>query len=254
MSDSSPEDSSLSRYSLEDTLSTLSTPSIDSSKKSSPAASSPRRISSHLVSFPGANLQQVNSAPASPPAASYPQGNTPLAGLPKPIYPRVTSPRPIPLRSGPPEGTPPDLIFPRANPPPASSPRVDNPRVSSPETNHPRSNPPRANPPQTDPSEIDAPESSQRPMKTCPDQHLRPSHHGDVHSIFLRAFHSPWSGIGRRLALAIRGFIALYMTVTFTMVVAWQARTEAAASMVMFKFETISFLWQMAYSWITFVR
>ncbi|OBT82148.1 hypothetical protein VE02_09114 [Pseudogymnoascus sp. 03VT05] len=36
------------------------------------------------------------------------------------------------------------------------------------------------------------------------------------------------------------------------MVVAWQARTEAAVSTVMFKFETISFLWQVAYAWITF--
>lgn len=74
-----------------------------------------------------------------------------------------------------------------------------------------------------------------------------------MHSIFLRAFHSPWSGIGRRLALAIRGFVSVYMTVTFMMVVAWQAKTEETASMVMFKFETISFFWQVAYSWITFV-
>lgn len=89
-------------------------------------------------------------------------------------------------------------------------------------------------------------------MTTSPNL-LRQPQHGDMHSIFLRAFHSPWSGIGRRLALAIRGFVSLYMTVTFMMVVAWQARTEEAASMVMFKFETISFLWQVAYSWITFV-
>lgn len=74
-----------------------------------------------------------------------------------------------------------------------------------------------------------------------------------MHSIFLRAFHSPWSGIGRGLALAIRGFISLYMTITFMMVVAWQARTEGAVSMVMFKFETISFFWQVAYSWTSFV-
>ncbi|ELR09952.1 hypothetical protein GMDG_00710, partial [Pseudogymnoascus destructans 20631-21] len=89
-------------------------------------------------------------------------------------------------------------------------------------------------------------------MTSHPGPHLHPSHPGELHSIFLRAFHSPWSGIGRRLALAIRGFISLYMTVTFIMVMAWQARTEAALSMVLFKFETISFFWQVVYSWITF--
>lgn len=252
MSDSSPEDSSLLRSVLEDTPSTPSTPSTESSDKSSPAASSLRRIIPPLVSPPGANLQRANSALASSPVASNPQDNLPLAGTSEPVYPRATPSRPIPLRSSPPARTLLVLIFPRPSPPPVSSPQAIYPQVDHPATTSPQGSTPRANPQRTDSPETDPPGPSRQPMTTCPNLHHLPQH-GDVHSIFLRAFHSPWSGIGRRLALAIRGFVSLYMTVTFMMVVAWQARTDEAASMVMFKFETISFLWQVAYSWITFV-
>lgn len=242
MSNSTREDSSLPRYIPEDTPSTSSTPSIDFSDRSSPTVSSSRRTSATLVNSPGANLQRGSSILASTPAIIYPQGNTPLAGPPELIYPRASSPRPIPPRSIPREPTLPNFIFPRANLPPASFPVATNLRGT----------PSQANPLQTDPSAIDPPGPSGQSMMTCPHIYRQPQH-GDVHSIFLRAFHSPWSGIGRRLALAIRGFVSVYMTVTFMMVVAWQARTEEAASMVMFKFETISFFWQVAYSWITFV-
>lgn len=207
MSDSTPKAFPSSRSILEDTPSMCSTPAIDSSIKSSPAATSSHRKSSLLVSPLVANIQRA----------------TALAGPPELIFPRATLQGNIVLLPRPLEPTLRNLI-------------------SS-----------RANRPRTDPSEIDVPESSQRPMTTYPTPHLHPSHPGDLHSIFLRAFHSPWSGIGRRLALAIRGFISLYMTVTFIMVVAWQARTEAAVSMALFKFETISFFWQMSYAWITFV-
>ena len=251
MSDSLPEDSPLLRYVLEDTPSTRSTPNADSSGKSSPAAASLRRISSPLVSPLGVNLQRANSTLASP-TASNPQDNISLAGRPEHIYLRASSQRPIPLRSSHPERTPLVLIFPRPNPTLVSSPQVIYPQVNHSAATSPRESTPRANPPQTDSSETDSPGPSWQPMTTSPNL-LRQPQHSDMHSIFLRAFHSPWSGIGRRLALAIRGFVSLYMTVTFMMVVAWQARTEEAASMVMFKFETISFLWQVAYSWITFV-
>ncbi|KFY81475.1 hypothetical protein V500_11386 [Pseudogymnoascus sp. VKM F-4518 (FW-2643)] len=251
MNDSSPEGPSLLHYVLENTPSTRSTPSTDSTDKLSPAASSLRWISSPLVSPPGANFQRANSALASPPAARYPPDNTLLAGTSEAVYTRTTSPRPIPPRSSPSERTPLVFIFPRPNPPPVSSPQVIYPQANHLASASPRGTPPRASSPRTDPPETDPPGPSQEPMTTCPNLHRMPQH-GDVHSIFLHAFHSPWSGIGRRLALAIRGFVSLYMTVTFMMVVAWQARTEEAASMVMFKFETISFLWQVAYSWITF--
>ncbi|KFY53440.1 hypothetical protein V496_07595 [Pseudogymnoascus sp. VKM F-4515 (FW-2607)] len=241
MSNSTREDSSLPHYIPEDTPSTSSTPSIDFSDRSSPTVSSSRRTSDTLVNSPAANLPQVNSVLASTPATNYPPGNTPLAVPPELIYPRASSPRPIPPRSIPREPPLPKFIFPRANPPLASFPVAT----------YPRGTASQANPLQTDPFEIDLRGPSGQSMMTCPHIYRQPQH-GDVHSIFLRAFHSPWSGIGRRLALAIRGFVSVYMTVTFVMVVAWQAKTEETASMVMFKFETISFFWQVAYSWITF--
>lgn len=207
MSDSRLKAFPSSRPILEDTPSTCSTPAINFSIKSSPAATNSHRKSSLLVSPLVANLQRA----------------TTVAGPPELIFPRATLPGNIVLPPSPLEPTLRKLI-------------------SS-----------RANRPRAEPSEIDVPESSQRPMTTHPTPHLHSSHPGELHSIFLRAFHSPWSGIGRRLALAIRGFISLYMTVTFIMVVAWQARTDATVSTVLFKFETISFFWQVAYAWITFV-
>lgn len=242
MSNSTREDSSLPHYVPEDTPSTSSTPSIDFSDRSSPTVFSSRRTSAILVNSPGANLPRVNSVIASTPATNYPQSNKPLAGPPELIYPRASSPRPIPPRSIPREPTLPKFIFPRANPAPASFPVAT----------YPRGTASQANPLQTDPFEIDPPGPSGQSMMPCPHIYRQPQH-GDVHSIFLRASHSPWSGIGRRLALAIRGFVSVYMTVTFMMVVAWQAKTEETPSMVIFKFETISFFWQVAYSWITFV-
>lgn len=227
MSDSTLKNLSFPRYTLEDTPSTHSTGGINSSIKSSPVASNPPQKSSPLVGAPWDNLPQANPSLPSPLEASYPQENTPLVGASEPIYAGAASPRPISRPSSPSAPTPPKLIFPRANVPSARSSIVTYLRSTS--------------------------RASQRPMTTYPTSHLHPSHPGELHSIFLRAFHSPWSGTGRRLALAIRGFISLYMTVTFIMVVAWQARTEAAVSMVLFKFETISFFWQVAYSWITFV-
>ncbi|KFY05098.1 hypothetical protein O988_00253 [Pseudogymnoascus sp. VKM F-3808] len=231
MNDSSPEDSFLLRFPFNDTPSTRSTPSTISSDRSSSAASNLSRISPSLIGH-----------------TSFPQDNASLAGPLNPNYPGSASAQfnyPPPSLPG---SEPPRIILPRPVPSPARHPPASNPKSNNPT----RGTAPQANPPGENPSEADPAGPSQEPMTTYPNSHPRQPHHSEVHSIFLRAFHSPWSGIGRRLALAIRGFVSLYMTVTFMMVVAWQARTEETASMVMFKFETISFLWQVAYSWITF--
>ncbi|KFY14811.1 hypothetical protein V492_02396 [Pseudogymnoascus sp. VKM F-4246] len=191
--------------------------------------------------IPGTNIQQANSALSSLLAVNL-QNKALVTGRSQPIHPFATSPRPITLRSSPSKSTPPILVFPQANSPPAYSRAITySPGILC-QDHHPR----------TGLSETDNQGSSQRPMATYPSQHLYRTHPDDVHSIFLRAFHSPWSGIGRRLALAIRGFVSLYMTVTFLMVVVWHAKTEGGVSVVMFKFETISYLWQVAYSWVTF--
>lgn len=223
MSDSTLKDLSFLHYTLEDTPSTRCTISIESSANPSTVSSSLHQKSSPLITGPVKDFQQTRFALASSLAAGRSQINTPLADPPELVFPRATLPGHISLPRNPLEPTLRKLIFSRANPLP------------------------------TDLSEIDGQEPSQRPMTSYTNQHLHLPHPGDLHSIFFRAFHSPWSGIGRRLALAIRGFISLYMTVTFIMVVAWQSRTEASVSMVLFKFETISFFWQVAYSWITFV-
>ncbi|OBT50640.1 hypothetical protein VE04_08380, partial [Pseudogymnoascus sp. 24MN13] len=222
MSDSTPKDLSFPHYTLEDTPSTRSTLSIKSSANPSTVSSSLRQKSSPLITGPVKDFQRARFSLACSLAAGHSQINTPLADPPELVFPRATLPGHISLPRSPLEPTLRKLIFSRGNP------------LS------------------TDLFEIDIPEPSERPMTSYTNQHLHLPHPGDLHSIFFRAFHSPWSGIGRRLALAIRGFISLYMTVTFIMVVAWQARTEASVSMVLFKFETISFFWQVAYSWITF--
>lgn len=241
MSDSVAKDFSISRYVLEDIPSTPSTPSIDSVKSSS-SVSTIRQIGFPLVTPPGTNIQQASSALSSLLAVNL-QNKALVTGRSEPIHPFATSPRPITLRSSPSKPTPPILAFPQANSPPAYSRAITySPGIFS-RDYHLR----------TGLSETDNQRSSQQPMAPYPSQHLYRTHPSDVHSIFLRAFHSPWSGIGRRLALAIRGFVSLYMTITFLMVVAWHAKTEGGMSVVMFKFETISYLWQVAYSWVTFV-
>lgn len=235
MNESSPEDSFLLRFPFNDAPFTRSTPSTISSDRPSSTASNLDRITTPPLighaSFPGDNTNTSLARPISPnrPESDSAQFNYPRPSLPSSEPPRFILPRPIP---------------PPANRPPTGNPKSNNPK---------RGTAPQVNPPGENPSEANLAGPSQEPMTTYPNSHPRQPHHGEVHSIFLRAFHSPWSGIGRRLALAIRGFVALYMTVTFVMVVAWQAKTEETASMVMFKFETISFLWQVAYSWITFV-
>ena len=46
------------------------------------------------------------------------------------------------------------------------------------------------------------------------------------HAIFLRVCHSPWTGITSKLLTFIRGLLAIYLIVTFILVMIWQGQEK----------------------------
>jgi hypothetical protein len=75
----------------------------------------------------------------------------------------------------------------------------------------------------------------------------------DDHPIFLRVCHSPWVSISQRLLVIVRGFIALYMTIVFYMLLYYDLKVVEHGWLIPFELPNIIYLLQVLYAWTTFV-
>jgi hypothetical protein len=82
---------------------------------------------------------------------------------------------------------------------------------------------------------------------------LLPKNRKDEFPIFLRVCHSPWVSISQSALVAIRCFIASYMTAVFVVLVYHKERHAVNPWTVPFEFSVIIYLLQLIYTWITFV-
>ena len=75
----------------------------------------------------------------------------------------------------------------------------------------------------------------------------------DDHPIFLRFCYSPWISISQRLLVAARGFIAMYMSLVFAMLIYYDVEKAEHGWLIPFQLPNIIYLLQMIYYWTTFV-
>lgn len=83
---------------------------------------------------------------------------------------------------------------------------------------------------------------------------LLPRTKKDDHPIFLRVSHSPWLIVNQEVLMLARGIIALYMAMVFLLVVYYEMKKTDRGCLIAFEFPNISYLLQVIYHCITFVR
>ena len=78
----------------------------------------------------------------------------------------------------------------------------------------------------------------------------RPPHE---HPIFHRVCHSPWLFINQRSLLALRGFLAIYMSVMLVLELSFEIFQRESGRYFVFLISNFSYAIQTTYYWITFV-
>lgn len=82
---------------------------------------------------------------------------------------------------------------------------------------------------------------------------LLPKPRKDDHPIFLRVCHSPWISINQQLLVLIRGVIAVYMIVTFFMLLYFEKKRTDHGWLIPFELQIVSYLIQVIYFLAAFV-
>jgi hypothetical protein len=75
----------------------------------------------------------------------------------------------------------------------------------------------------------------------------------DDYPIFLRVCHSPWISISQSLLVAARGFIAMYMSIVFAILIYYDVKKAEHGWLIPFELPNITYLLQVMYAWTTFV-
>lgn len=74
------------------------------------------------------------------------------------------------------------------------------------------------------------------------------------HPIFLRVCHSPWLFLGQKSLMIVRGLLAVYMTTVLALDLTFEIVFAGRGRLFLFFIGNVSYLIQIIYYWITFVR
>ncbi|KUJ07623.1 uncharacterized protein LY89DRAFT_660408 [Mollisia scopiformis] len=74
----------------------------------------------------------------------------------------------------------------------------------------------------------------------------------DDHPIFLRVCHSPWSGIGQKALVGLRGLAAAYMLASFALIINYELQHLKHDWLTIFEFSNVQYLLQVMYHVIAF--
>ncbi|KAI9050682.1 hypothetical protein LZ554_004802 [Drepanopeziza brunnea f. sp. 'monogermtubi'] len=82
---------------------------------------------------------------------------------------------------------------------------------------------------------------------------LLPKAKKDDHPIFLRICHSPWTVIGQKALVGLRALIAVYLLVSFIVLIDYEDKHTEDGYLAYFRFSNVSYMIQLLYHWIAFV-
>ncbi|KAH6718614.1 hypothetical protein DL95DRAFT_461681 [Leptodontidium sp. 2 PMI_412] len=81
---------------------------------------------------------------------------------------------------------------------------------------------------------------------------LLPKNKKDDHPIFLRVCHSPWTSIGQKALVGLRGLTAVYLLASFAMIIDYEIKHTDDGKLALFKFSNIEYGIQVLYHWMAF--
>lgn len=71
--------------------------------------------------------------------------------------------------------------------------------------------------------------------------------------IFLRVCHSPWVSIGQKSLVGLRLLTAVYLLISFLMIIYYEIKCNNHGWLTVFEFSNIVYFLQLLYEWIAFV-